>query len=222
MFVFIVTVHSGQIKRAALQRLRHGVLRGQYASPFWKVIDGIPRDIQTLARRPFSIMAMGLFVPDLGLYTAPYVITLLDPPPAAQSPGDYNDDLFALSPRPDDELLSDDALRQAYNASYYGRFKAEGRKRYNELTSVEVDSAIDIASQQLEARIHGWKESIEGIRNENTGARVVLGAVGLEWGAKLVCCLAKEVELLKAGRDALRLSYENELLPWQCMNLSVR
>ena len=67
----------------------------------------------------------------------------------------------------------------------------------------------------------GWRKSNERGPGESSDTLLAF-EMGLEWGAKLVCCLARELELLKDGNNVFRLWYENELLPWQCMNLSTQ
>lgn len=177
-----------------------------------------------LARKPFRIMATATAsVPDLGLYTAPYIIVLPGVPPAAGLPGDSYEALFSPTACLDDEqdVPQDEQLRRALNAGHYSHFMTEGRKRYTQLIGLGSERAIVTASQQLEDRIRGWRGSMSVGHSEDMSTQLAF-EVGLDWGAKLVCCLAREVELLKAGRDSLRLWYQNELLPWQCMNLSTQ
>ena len=143
-------------------------------------------------------MASNLCVPDLGLYTAPYVITIPDPVTVstASLPGSY-DALFAATPLPDanEGVPCDDELHRAFNAYHYSRFMAEGRRRYAEMTSLDIESAVALTAQRLKARIEGWMGSAARVYGDGTDTQIAL-AVGLDWGAKLVCCLAKEAELL--------------------------
>lgn len=185
---------------------------------------GIPPKIQQMARKPFAITATtSASISDLGLYSPPYHIILPALPPAPELPDDEYDALFAPTPCPDIEqgTLLDQALRRTLNAGHYSRFITEGKRRYLHLLNLDSKLAINVASQELDARICGWEKSNKQGPGEGIDTQLVF-EVGLEWGAKLVCCLAREVELLKNGHEVLRCWYENELLPWQCMNLSMQ
>ena len=162
-------------------------------------------------------------IPDLGLYGAPYVIVLPDLPLSADCPLGYSYDTpFSPTPDPDLErnIENSDWLREVFNAGHYSRFIAEGRRRYTQFLDLESKLALDMAIQEFNARIRGWRRSCEQGHGDNLNTQLAF-EVGLEWGAKLICCLAKEVELLKGGHSVLRCSYENEVLPWQHMNLSM-
>ena len=103
--------------------------------------------------------------------------------------------------------------------------REDGERRYKEwrtrgsVTDVERD-----VTEEIKARINGWESfqarcNPDGVPVNDRGYSVAQ-AVGLDWGAKIICSMAVESDVLRKGYVAYEAAYDNNLLPWQRMNLS--
>ena len=84
-----------------------------------------------------------------------------------------------------------------------------------------MSEIVSRTMQELEARVRGWQWYREQSIHFDDPHMFVAHKAALDWGAKLICTLAMELELIQKGRDVYEHSYTNELLPWQSMNLDI-
>ena len=191
-------------------------------SPFQKQIEGVPLAIFTRARTSFELYsATPSIQADLGLYQPPYTPALpLDL--ISQTVYGYDYLFSAGTMEEHDEGFVDESRTAAIlNTLQYRLIKSEGARRMERWGKGPISVIVNSAMQELEARIRGWQwYSAQNILFDDPNMQVA-HQVALDWAAKLICTLAVEMELLQKGRDIYKSAFENELLPWQSLNIDI-
>ncbi|TFY65472.1 hypothetical protein EVJ58_g1963 [Rhodofomes roseus] len=175
--------------------------------PFPTTIKGIPAGILSYARRSFRILpGPSLDVPDLCLYTRPYKLVI---PVSYFTPFSEYDELFT------DIAYVLDETAQAFNAQQYLLLKEKGNERCALFKSRGREVLAQRLDEELAQRLQSW-EGDTGSKDIPAQAGVVQ-EVGVEWAARIICCLALELQLVKSGSSVYGQALRAKSLPWQCL-----
>ena len=193
-------------------------------SPFQKQMKSVPSAILTYARPPFKLYSSAFSISgaaDLGLYEHPYIPKLpIDLITQTVYGYDY---LFAEESTNGGEevLINEERTAAILNTLQYRLMRSNGASRVERWRKEPISGIVSTALKELEARIRGWQWYREQSVLIDDSHMLVARQAALDWGAKLICTLAMELELIQKGRDIYEHSYANELLPWQRMNLDI-
>ena len=192
-------------------------------SPFQRQIEGIPSAILTRAHMPFEIYSAAPSASgsaDLGLYTYPYTPAL---PADLISNSVYGYDyLFGGEEEElEEQTMNERRISGILNAFQYRLMRSSGANRAEHWRSQPASGIVSETMKELGARIGGWQWYGEQMVIFDDPDLIVTHEIALDWGARIICTLAFELEMLQKGLDVYRSALDNELLPWQCMNRNI-
>ncbi|KAH9840980.1 uncharacterized protein C8Q71DRAFT_721410 [Rhodofomes roseus] len=130
--------------------------------------------------------------PSLGLYTWPYKLVV---PACYSTPFSEYDELFSDT----DYVL--DELKQALNMQQFLLLEDKGREHYalfNSSTKSEGEALLRRLDEELVQRLQSWEDTESSDMSTQAG---VVQDVGTKWAARIICCLALELQLAKSGRN---------------------
>lgn len=119
------------------------------------------------------------------------------------------------------DIDTDKELTFVLNTLQHQLLRSNGALRYTRwMGKVTLDVTSDDV-RELQTRIQAWEQySGQDVGSEDSD-RLIAREAALNWGAKIICTLASELETRRAGSLAYQNTFENDLLPWQCMNFIV-
>ncbi|TFY53687.1 hypothetical protein EVJ58_g9313 [Rhodofomes roseus] len=202
----------GKATRRAQSRVEHPSRHGD-TLPFPEQIEGIHAGIIAHARSPFQVLpdpSLDLPDPSLGLYTWPYELVI---PPCYSTPFSEYDELFS-----DIQFVLDE-LKHAFNMQQYALLEDKGRERYALFRSTQSGGAdsevlLQRLDEELTQRLRSWEDRDTASNDMSMQAGVVRD-VGIKWGARIICCLALELQLAKSGPSMYKQASLAKSLPWQ-------
>lgn len=200
---------SGHVKQSSQNRTAYSLRAGHLPSPFHRCIHGVPKVIQTAARKPFKMSLAPPGTYELGLYNLPYTPIVPEE--------------FLIQLSEEEELFLDKeadgyALTAVLNGRQHQLLLKHGARR-TEAWKFSREGIMEEIKTELKDRITSWMRYLEEDGMHSSDHRVAAArAVGLEWGAKIICCMARELEVMRKGRTVYQATVDNSLLPWQCMN----
>ncbi|GBE83268.1 hypothetical protein SCP_0503160 [Sparassis crispa] len=132
--------------------------------------------------------------PDLGLWTHPYAF------------------------RPPNHTWSSKVLQQMViqiHGFQWNQLVTQGQERYYETWQEDSgwDAKAGLAREEVSARMAVWQCSFEAARGDT------IGDLYLEWGAKIICCLTKELDVRLGGLSVYDEAHRNVDLPFQRLNM---
>ena len=193
-------------------------------SPFQKQIVGVPPTILTRARIPFHLYPAGPSASgpaELGLYVPPYApVISID---LITNTVYGSDDLFSeeIDEQDQQDTVSEKKTVGTLNAFQYRLMRSSGERRVKQWMQESTSEIVSKTTQELEARIQSWQWYSGQSVHFDDPHMLVSRRVALDWGARIICTLATELEILQKGRDLYEKAFETELLPWQCQCMNV-
>ncbi|KAH9911488.1 uncharacterized protein B0H18DRAFT_956353 [Fomitopsis serialis] len=172
----------------------------------------LPPQVLVLAREPFKSLGPveGLDTSDLGLHERPF--KWLAP----------EHDVLQESGEGGSVLAAERALREL-NGRQLGFMVETGFQRMKERKAVGRAGMADLVSaleSEVKERLRAWEFTAQAnVVVDRTVYANIARDVYLHWGAKHICCLAKEVETIRAGVVRLEELEVEGGLAWQCMNI---
>ncbi|KAH9918026.1 uncharacterized protein B0H18DRAFT_1123296 [Fomitopsis serialis] len=195
----------GKAQRAAQSRVQYASRHGHFPTPFPQKIEGISFAVLTHARKPFRILVSSTECSDLGLYTRPYNLVI---PTQYSKDFSENDELFTDV----DHVLNE--LTRILNSWQYWLLKESGRERYALFKTIGGKGLAERLQEEVDIRLQSW---VDAVPKEILTQTAVVRVVGTEWAARIVCCLALELQLLESSTVEYERSFYNESLPWQML-----
>ena len=219
-----VLLHRGSAKRDSYSKMAYIQRVHCIPSPFQRQIAGVPPTILTRARMPFHLYPAGPSasgLAKLGLYGPPYAPVI--PIDLITHTIYGSDDLFAEEIDEEDkqDMVSEKKTTGTLNAFQYRLMKSNGECRVKQWMQESTSEIVSKTTQELEARIQSWKWYDGQNVYFDDPHMLVARRVALDWGARIICTLATELEILQKGHDSYEKAFETELLPWQCMNVDL-
>ena len=158
---------------------------------------------------------------ELGLYEPPYAPVI--PRNLITNTVYDSDDLFAeeIDEEDQQDTVSEKKTLGILNAFQYRLMRSNGECRVKQWMQESTSEIVSKMTQELAARIQSWQWYGGQSVQFDDPHMLVARRVALDWGARIICTLATELEILQKGRDLYEKVFETELLPWQCMNVDI-
>ncbi|KAH9829200.1 uncharacterized protein C8Q71DRAFT_728291, partial [Rhodofomes roseus] len=178
---------SGKARRLVQSRLRYASRHGHLDTPFPKKIKGIAATIVAHAQKPFGIVVYPETTdpdcPELGLYTQPYKLAI---PPQYSIPYTEFDEIFT-----DIDGVLDDLMR-SLNTQQLSLLELSGRERHEQFNAIGGKGLAEKLREEIALRVASWDN---GAPTEISTQTAVAQLAGVQWAARIICCLTLELQL---------------------------
>ncbi|KAH9831676.1 uncharacterized protein C8Q71DRAFT_861682 [Rhodofomes roseus] len=220
--------HTEAGKQAQAQSNHRSYVRskGLHASPFYGLVtEELPKELITMAQQPFLCESARNGISDIGLSRSPYEFHFN---PLVEEPTDINP--FEPEGYLSEERLTHEQFRRQLNAMEFNYMVSAGMERLRKWEDAAhcapVGTTEQVASnmlQEVRARVLAWKKADAEVKphSEGEGEESVARMAYLDWGAKHICCLLKELQDIRNAPMPLDLNqmYRCGGFPWQSMNM---
>ncbi|GBE89964.1 hypothetical protein SCP_1702900 [Sparassis crispa] len=167
-----------------------------YPTPFTKPLPNVLCIFMEYARQDFPLCFRSVVAesPNLGLWTHPYTFK---------------------APNNTWSLRVLHGVVKQIHTFQWNELVRQGQEQYYESWRDDTrwDASAAGAREELCMRMAAWRSASENVRGN------VLGDIYLEWGAKIICCLSKELDVRCKGVSAYDEEHHDGKLPFQRMNM---
>ncbi|KZT12201.1 uncharacterized protein LAESUDRAFT_754695 [Laetiporus sulphureus 93-53] len=197
----------GRARRAIQNKKTYSARTGLYPSPFHHTIHGLPSEIITLARRAFQVGSPLQHSYDLGIWTQPFALQI--PDELKKIP--EADELF------DDDQYDEDELASGLHIANLERLIEAGWMRLERWSDESEKEALLVEmNDEIVQRLEAWQRRAGEEDRHGSLLADVAHSVGIEWSAKILCCLKVEQQIGIAGSEEIERAWRAGQLPWQC------